>query len=148
MLIHLCYFTKIHTLVSKKVSSQTCLEIVVKYVSWFFNYWRWPSCNEIGYLLFYKFSFDQSFNYSQHCKKNFCLSLMFFLICYVVFLSVAFCCRILFVAESSNTLLMLQPGVENNQQYNCYTIKDIKGLGFIDQEETMDTLLWSGLLEP
>jgi hypothetical protein len=33
MFLHLCYFTKIHTLVSKKVSSQTCLEIVMKYVS-------------------------------------------------------------------------------------------------------------------
>jgi hypothetical protein len=43
---------------SKRVSSQTYLEIVMKFVSYLSNYWRWLSCNEIGLLLFYKFSFS------------------------------------------------------------------------------------------
>ncbi len=55
---------KIHTPIFKRVNSQTCLEIVMKFVSYLFNCWRWPSCKEIGLLLFYKY-FK---NYSKHDK--------------------------------------------------------------------------------
>jgi hypothetical protein len=37
LFLHLCYFTKIHTLVSKWVSSHTYFEIVVKFVSYLSN---------------------------------------------------------------------------------------------------------------
>ncbi len=72
----LYHWTKVHTYVSKRVKLHTLLEIMVKFVSYFFKYCGWPSSNEIG-LLFCKFHFSQSFNWSQCCKCIFCLFFIF-----------------------------------------------------------------------
>jgi hypothetical protein len=55
MFSHMCYWTKIHTHVSNRVSLHTYLEIVVKFVSYLSNYWGWPSYNEIDSFLFLSF---------------------------------------------------------------------------------------------
>ncbi len=78
LFLHLCYFTKIHTPISKKVNLQTYLEIGMKFIFCLSNYWRWLSYNEISLLLFYKFFFNQFFNRNQHYKCFFCLFFLFF----------------------------------------------------------------------
>jgi hypothetical protein len=44
------------------------------------NHWRWPNYNEIDSLLFYKFSFNQSFSWNQHYKCFSCLVFLSFFV--------------------------------------------------------------------
>jgi hypothetical protein len=74
-----CYPTQVHTPISKKVSSHSLLEIVTKFISYFFYYWRWPSYNEGSLLLFCKFLFSYLFYCINYCCCLYSLLVLLFL---------------------------------------------------------------------
>ncbi len=87
-------WTKVHTLISRRVNLHTHLEILVEYISCLSNYWRWLSSNEIGYCCFTSFllaNFSTAVNIVSVFLTCFSFLMFSFIWCSTASLCVAFC---------------------------------------------------------